>query len=91
MCRKDIMIFGLTDPSMFPGSGILLQGKSYGKNKEENLKGMRCIEVFICSELVRQLEKGEVDTCMKGTERMQPRGERSSKTQELHRNVVRVI
>jgi len=55
---------------MLSGSGILLQGKRYGKNNEENLEGMRRIEVFICNELVRQLEKGEVDTCMKGTERM---------------------
>jgi hypothetical protein len=76
---------------MLSGSGILLQGKRYGKNNEENLEGMGCIEVFICNELARQLEKGEVDTCMKGTERMQPRGKRSSKTQELHRNAVRVI
>ena len=81
----------LTDPSMLSGSGILLQGKRCGKNNEENLEGMRRIEVFVCNELVRQLGKGEVDTCMKGTERMQPRGKRSSKTQELHRNAVRVI
>jgi len=53
---------------MLSRSGILLQGKRYGKNNEENLEGMRCIEVFICNELVKQLEKGEVDTCMKGTE-----------------------
>jgi hypothetical protein len=64
------VISALTDPSMFSGSGILLQGKRYGKNNEENLEGMRCIEVFICNELVRQLEKGEVDTCMKDRERM---------------------
>jgi hypothetical protein len=76
---------------MFSGSGILFQGKRYGKNNEQNLEGMRRIKVFVCNELVRQLGKGEVDTCMKGTERMQPRGEQSSKTQELHRNVVRVI
>ena len=76
---------------MLSGSGILLQGKRYGKNNEENLEGMRCIEVFICYELVKQLEKGQVDTCMKGRERMQPRGEQSSKTQESHRNAVRVI
>lgn len=69
-CRQGIVISVLTDPSMFSGSGILLQGKRYGKNNEENLEGMRFIEVFICNELVRQLEKGEVDTCMKGTERM---------------------
>lgn len=76
---------------MFSGSGVLLQGKRYGKNNEENLKGMRRIEVFVCNELMRQLGKGEIDTCMKGTERKQPRGKRSSKTQELHRNVERVI
>jgi hypothetical protein len=64
------VISALTDPSMLSGSSILLQGKRYGKNNEENLEGMRCIEVFICDELVGQLKKGEVDTCMKGTERM---------------------
>jgi len=55
---------------MLSGSGILLQGKRHGKNNEENLEGVRCIEVFICNKLVRQSEKGEVDTYMKGTERM---------------------
>ena len=53
---------------MLSRSGILLQGKRYGKNNEENLEGMRRIEVFICNKLVKQLERGEVDTCMKGTE-----------------------
>jgi hypothetical protein len=55
---------------MLSGSGVLFQGKRYGENNEENLEGMRRIEVFICNILVRQLEKGEVDTCMKDTERM---------------------
>jgi len=85
------MISALTDPAMLSGSGILFQGKRYGKNNEENLEGMRRIKAFICDELVGQLKKGETGTCMKGTERMQPRGKRNSKTQELRRNAVRVI
>jgi hypothetical protein len=47
----------LTDPSMFSRSGILLQGKRYSKNDEENLEGMRRIEVFVCDGMVRQLGK----------------------------------
>ncbi len=60
----------LTDPSVLSGSGILLQGKSYGENYEENLEGMRCIEVFICNEFGEVIGKRKVDTCMRGTERM---------------------
>jgi hypothetical protein len=41
------MAFALTAPPMLYGCGIFFQSKSYGKDDEENFKGVERIEVFI--------------------------------------------